>query len=84
MLSFALEIGVGRYSKIEQDWGYLADDEFASGPDHEGSFGILTKFQNKTDITNFSYFAWINGESGWISTTAVFVFLNRKYARRTA
>ncbi|MGJ0630182.1 Thoeris anti-defense Tad2 family protein [Xenorhabdus bovienii] len=56
MLSFDLEVGTGKFSDSEQNWGYLADDELESG--NEGPFGTLTNFQNKTDITKFSYFVW--------------------------
>ncbi|CDG16255.1 Thoeris anti-defense Tad2 family protein [Xenorhabdus doucetiae] len=60
MLSFDLKVGVGSFSDSDQNWGYLADDEFASGTDHESPFGTLTNLKNKTEITTFSYFVWNN------------------------
>ncbi|MDE9447952.1 DUF2829 domain-containing protein [Xenorhabdus bovienii] len=58
MLSFDLTIGTGKYSDSDPEYGYLADDEFKSGPAHQGPFGTLTNLQNKTDITKFSLFIW--------------------------
>ncbi|MCP9270510.1 DUF2829 domain-containing protein, partial [Xenorhabdus sp. XENO-1] len=58
MLSFDLTIGAGKYSDSDPEYGYLADDEFKSGPAHQGPFGTLANLQNKTDITKFSLFIW--------------------------
>ncbi|AOM39937.1 Thoeris anti-defense Tad2 family protein [Xenorhabdus hominickii] len=58
MLAFDLKIGTGKYSDNELDWGYLADNESAVGPAHEGPFGSLATLKNNTDIIKFSYFAW--------------------------
>ncbi|MGJ0580835.1 Thoeris anti-defense Tad2 family protein [Xenorhabdus bovienii] len=58
MLSFDLAVGTGKYSDSDHEYGYLADDEFESGPAHQDPFGTLTNLQNKTDITKFSFFTW--------------------------
>ncbi|CAM3400594.1 hypothetical protein XNC1_1951 [Xenorhabdus nematophila ATCC 19061] len=59
MLSFDLKIGTARLYDIEQMWGYLADNEFAS----TAPFGILTNPQNKIDIKKFFLFICWNDSS---------------------
>ncbi|PHM73045.1 DUF2829 domain-containing protein [Xenorhabdus sp. KJ12.1] len=61
MLSFDLEVETGQFDSGEQNYGYLADEEW--GADGEKPFGDLTNFQNKTDIKTFSLFVWWDTDS---------------------